>query len=194
MKIPIQKKHVKSKQWILATLITATLATGCTQSNPSGESLPASDTNSLSVTQQLENAKEIATNTWQKTEGVTTNVMSNVEEATSNAWTDFKESLQSINDYTYDRKDAFVAAASADVDAVDQKMKELSDKIANASDSVKTNLQAKIQDLDAKRVDLGKKLDGVKNSTEANWNDVKTGFKSAYDDLTESIKQVWQSL
>jgi hypothetical protein len=185
---------MKSKQWILANLITATLATGCTQSKQSEESLPASDTNSLSVTQQLENAKEIATNAWQKTKEVTTNVMANVEEATTNAWTDFKESLQPSTDYTYDRKDAFVAGASADVDAVDQKMKELSDKIANEGDSVKTNLQAKIKDLDARRVDLGKKLDDVKNSTEANWNDVKTGFKSTYDDLTESIKQAWQSL
>jgi hypothetical protein len=185
---------MKSEDWIFATLITSTLATGCTRSNVSEESLSPSDTNSLSITQQLENAKEIATNAWQTTKEVTTNVMANMEEATTNEWTDFKESLQPSTDYGYDRKDAFVAGASADVDAVDQKMKELSDRIANAGDAVKTNLQAKIQDLEAKRVDLGKKLDDVKNSTEANWNDVKTGFKSAYDELTESIKRAWQSL
>jgi hypothetical protein len=185
---------MKSTQCILATLITATLATGCTQSNPSDESLPANNTNSLSVTQQLENAKEVATNAWQKTKDATTNVIANVEEGTTNAWGVIKESLQPSTDYSYDRKDAFVAGASADMDAADQKMKELSDKVANTSGSVKTNAQVELQALDAKRADLGKKLDDVKNSTETDWNATKAGFKNAYDDLKESLKQAWQNL
>ena len=52
----------------------------------------------MSVTQELQNAKEVATNAWQET-----------KEATTNAWADIKESLQSITGYSYDQKDAFVA-------------------------------------------------------------------------------------
>src|SRR5258708_6079179 len=110
---------MKGKHWILITLITATLATGCTQSNSPDESLPASHTNSLSLTQQLENEKEVATNAGKKTKKKKTNVMASVAGGTADVWADIKESLQSITDYSYDKKDAFVAGASADVDAVD---------------------------------------------------------------------------
>lgn len=186
---------MKKKPLILGTLAVAMLVTaGCTKTETSNEYPATGDANSLSVTQQLQNVKEVVTNAWQKTKEVTTNVVASVKEDTTNAWANIKESLQAITGYTYDKKDAFVASASADVDAVDQKITELSDKVANASDSVKASAQAQLQDLNAKRAVLGQKLDDVKNSTEANWNDAKTGFKSSYEDVKDSLKQTWRSL
>jgi hypothetical protein len=181
---------MKNKPLILGTLAVAMLVSvGCKKSDVADEYPATGDTNSMS-----ENAKDMATNAWQKTKEVTTNVMANVKEVTTNAWASVKESLQSATDYTYDKKDAFVADASADVAAVDQKIKELSDKAAGASDSVKASAQAKLQDLNAKRAVLGQKLDDVKNATEANWNDAKAGFKSSYDDVKDSLKQTWQDM
>jgi hypothetical protein len=174
---------MKNKPLILAAFLIATLATGCKQSNPADENPTASDTNSLSVTQQLENAGEVATNVWQKTKDTTTN-----------AWADIKDSMQTTKDYTYDKKDAFVAGASADLDALDQKIKELSDKAATASDSVKADAQVKLQELRDKRAVLDQKLDAVKNATEADWNDTKTAFQNSYDDVKSSLKQAWQWL
>jgi len=185
---------MKSKPLILAALAIATLATGCKQSNPADENPAPGDTNSLSVTQQLQNVKEVATNAWQKAKDTTTNAWSNVKEGTTNAWADIKDSMQSTKDYTYDKKDAFVAGASADLDALDQKIKELSDKAATASDSIKADAQTKLQDLHDKRADLDKKLDAVKNATEADWNDAKTAFQNSYDDVKNSLKQAWQWL
>ena len=174
-----KRQIMKNKPLILGTIAVAMLVSaGCKKNDMSDGYPTTSDTNSVS-----ENAKEMATNAWQKTIEVTTN-----------AWANIKESLQSATDYTYNKKDAFVAGASADVDAVDQNIKELSDKAAIAGDSVKASAQAKLQDLNAKRAVLGQKLDDVKNSTEANWNDVKAGFKSSYDDMKDSLKQAWQSL
>jgi hypothetical protein len=188
------KDIMKNKLLILAALAVAISVMGCKQSNPTDENPGTTDTNSLSVTQQLENAKEAATNAWQKTKEATTNAWASMKEGTTNAWTDTKESLQSAADYTYDKKDAFVAAASADLDALDQKMKELSDKAANASDSVKNEAQTKLQDLRDKRTVLGKKLDDVKNASQADWNELKTGFQTSYDDTKNSLKQAWQWL
>ncbi len=185
-----KRQIMKNQPLILGTFAVALLVSvGCKKAEMSDEYTAAGDTNSLA-----ENAKELATNAWQKTKEVTTNVVANVKEGTTNAWANLKESLQSATDYTYDKKDAFVASASADVDTMDQKIKELSDKAANASDSAKASVQATLQDLKAKRVVLGQKLDDVKNSTEANWNDVKAGFKSSYDDVKDSLKQAWQGL
>jgi vacuolar-type H+-ATPase subunit H len=170
---------MKNTPLILGTFAIAILVlAGCNKSETSDAYPAAGATNSIS-----DNVRDAATNAWQKT-----------KDATTNAWASMKESLQSATDYSYDKKDAFVAGASADVDAMDAKIKELSDKAANAADPAKASVQAELQDLKAKRAVLGEKLDAVKSSTEANWNDVKAGFKSSYDDVKSSIKQTWQSL
>ena len=185
---------MKNNLQILAALVATMLATGCKQSNPADENTPPSDTNSMSVTQQLQNVKEVATNAWQKAKDTTTNAWASVKEGTSNAWADVKESMQPTADYTYDKKDAFVAAAKADLDALDQKIKEFSDKVATASGSVKADAQTKLLELRDKRPVLNQKLDAVKNATEADWNDTKTAFQNSYDDVKNSLKQAWQWL
>ncbi len=172
-------------QLLIAALAIAALAAGCKKSTPADESSPASGTSSgsMSVTQSLQNAKEAFTNAWQKTKAATTNALENA-----------KEVAQSAVDYTYDKKDAFAAKASADLESLDQNIKELSDKAANASDNIKADAQVKLQELREKREALGKKMDDVKNATEANWNDAKAAFVQSYDDVKASFKAAWQWL
>jgi hypothetical protein len=177
---------MKNKPLIFAALCIATLPiVGCNKSNPNDGTAPDADTNSvaMSTTQQLQNVTEMATNAWLKT-----------KEAATNAYETTKESVQSAVDYTYDQKDAFTAKASADLDALDQKIKELGDKVATGTDSVKADAQVKLQDLRDKRAVLQQKMDDVKNSTAANWNDVKAGFQQSYDDTKSAVKAAWQWL
>jgi hypothetical protein len=188
-----QRQTMKNKSLILAALAIAICVVGCKQSNMADENSTASDTNSPPA-QQLQNAKEVATNAWQDVKTSTSNAWSNVKEGTTNAWADIKDSMETTKDYSYDKKDAFVAGASADLDALDQKITELADKSATASDSVKADAQTKLQELRDKRAALDKKLDGVKNATEADWNDSKAGFQNSYDDVKDSLKQDWQWL
>lgn len=182
---------MKNKPLIFVALAIGILASGCKQSNKYST---ASDNNSLAVTQQLQNAKETMTNAWANVKQGTTNAWANTKEATTQAWANVAESAQSAEYYTYDKKDAFVAQARTNLDALDQKIKELSDKAANASDSVRADAQTKLQDLRDKRAALDQKLDAVKNATEADWNDVKTAFQNSYDDVKNSLKQTWQWL
>jgi hypothetical protein len=185
---------MKSKPLILAAVVIATLASGCKQSNPAEENPATRDTNSSAVTQQLQNAGQTVTNVWRNVKDAATNAWENTKEATTNAWVDLKDSLQATKDYTYDQKDSYVASASVDLDMLDRKIKDLSDKVATASDSVKGGAQTKLQELRGKRADLGQKFDSVKNSTEADWNDSKTAFQNSYDDVKNSLKQAWQWL
>jgi hypothetical protein len=185
---------MKRKSLFSAAIVIATLVTGCNKSNTADQNPAASDTNSLSVTRQLQNAKEVATNAWQDVKDSTSNAWSNVKAGTTNAWADLQDSMQATKDYSYDKKDAFVASASADLNTLDQKINELADKSATASDSVKADAQTKLQELRDKRGVLDKKLDNVKNATEADWNDVKAGFQNSYDDVKGSLKQDWQLL
>ena len=95
---------MKGKLIILATLAGAILAAGCKQSSQSDETQTSDKSNSLSVTQQLQNAKEVATNAWQKSKDTTTNAWESVKEGTTNAWADIKESMQPVADYTYEKR------------------------------------------------------------------------------------------
>jgi BMFP domain-containing protein YqiC len=148
---------------------------GCSQS---------SDNTATGTTNQTaQNVGNDLSNAWQKT-----------RETTTNAWDSVKNSVQSTTDYGYDHKDVYVAKARADLDAVDRKIQEWSDKAANAADSTKAAAQAKLQDLRARRATLEDKYQAVKNSSAANWDDVKTGFENAYDGMTNSVKQAWQWL
>jgi hypothetical protein len=177
---------MKNRSLIFAALFIATLISiGCKKTNPSDESQPVTTTNlaSTSVTQQLQNAKEMATNAWRQTKEATTNVLESM-----------KGSVQAAADYTFDKKDAFTAKASSDLDALDQNMKELGDKAATGTDSVKADAQTKLQELRDKRAALQQKMDDVKNATAANWNDAKAGFQQAYDDTKSSVKAAWQWL
>jgi len=175
---------MRNKSLFIAALAAGVIVTGCNkQPNSTGGNPAAGDTNSASVTQQLQNAEAVVTNAWQKT-----------KEATSNAWTDVKASLDSAADYTYDQKGVFVTNAAADLQVLDDKIQQLSDRAATASDSVKADAQARLQALHAQRTVLAQKLDDAKQATEANWNDAKTAFKNSYAEAKNSLKEAWQWL
>lgn len=184
-KLQNERLLMNKTNWVIAILAIATLAIGCNKSNTANESVPASDTNpaTTSVTQQLENAREVATNAWQKT-----------KEATTNAWDNLEESLQSAMGYSYDKKADFVATAKANLDSIDEKIKALSDKAATASDSVKAQAQTKIQSLRDQRTALNQKMDALTNATEANWNEAKSDFQQGGSQVKSSCKETWQWL
>ncbi len=171
---------MKKNALILTALVIAIAAIGCKKSSPADDNTMAGDTNPPTMTQ---NATAMATNAWDKT-----------KEATTNAWAEIKDSMSSAADYTYDKKEAYLTDATNDLAKLDQRIQDLSDRAATASDNVKADAQTKLQELRAKRAALDQKMDDVRNSTEANWNDVKTAFQTSYDDVKTSVKTTWQWL
>ena len=174
---------MKNKLFIVAPFAIALASADCNKSNPTDESSAAGDNTPVSTNTQMQSVKAVVTNAWQKT-----------KEATSNAWSDVKESVQSTTNFTYDQKDAFVAKAEADLGALDEKIKELSEKAGSVSGSTTNEIQTKLQDLRDQRAALDQKMDAVKNATEADWDEVKTGFQNAYASLKDSVKQAWDWL
>ena len=185
---------MKKKTLLLAVLSIAALTADCQPSAPSGGTAGNTNATSPSFKQQWQNVKSDITNTWQDVKQTTTQALAAIKTSTTQAWAGVRNSMQSATDYTYDKKDEFVASAQADLDALDQKIKKFSDKAANATGSTKADAKAKLQNLRSKRAVLDKKLDDVKNATKTGWNDAKTAFKNSYDDTKNSLKQAWQWL
>ena len=163
---------MKTAQLFIPVIAIAALTAGCNKSNPTIEGSPANGTNVSSVSQKLEEAKEIATN----------------------ALTSAKDSVQSFADFAFGKKDDCVAQAGAELDSLDQKIKELSDKAATASDSVKAEAQTKLRMVSDQRAALNQKLAALQTATAANWDDAKMDFKKAYDEAKTSCQQAWQWL
>jgi hypothetical protein len=176
----------------LPLAVAVAITTGCKPENTPQPA--ASDTNSLSLTQQLDNLKSTASNVWEKTKDATTNTLGNMKTGATNAWNGLKDSLQSAADYTFDKKDGYVASAQASLDSMDQKIKDLSDKAAAAADAAKADAQAKLQAVNEKRTELGAKFDKMKAATADSWDNAKTDFKNTYDDVNNMVNQAWQSL
>lgn len=177
---------MKNKSIMLAALAGAILATGCKQSDTTDQNANGG----TNVTSTTDNLKDDATNAWAKTKEITTNTLAGVEEGTTNAWANtkyaitnawanFTESLGTNQDYPYDKKDAFVTGAQADLNALDQKIQALS-----------SNADASLHD---QRAALDQKLADVQNATADNWDKAKTAFENSYAELKHSVKQDWDA-
>ena len=94
--------------------------------------------------------------------------------------------------YTYDKREVFIDDASADLTELEQKIKELSEKVTTASTAVKAAAQTKIEDLRKQRIALGKKLETLKGSEEANWNELKADYQKADSQMKVSLRESWK--
>jgi len=186
---------MKEKSLLLVALAVAALVTSCKQSNPADNPPATSGTNSTtSLTNAWQKTREITTNAWADAKDTATNAWANTKTAAMEAWVDIKEKTGSTGDYTYAKKDEFVTQATADVNALDQKIRELSDQAAKANESAKDDARTKLQDVHNKREALDQKLNNVKTATEADWNNAKAAFRNSDEEVQNSIKQTWQWL
>jgi uncharacterized protein YbaP (TraB family) len=173
---------MKTTQLLMVTVLAA-LAAGCNKSNPTMEGASDSGTNLSSVLQKCENAREIATNTWQP---------ANV--SATNAFAKAKESAASVVDYAFDQRSECVVQAVAELDSLDQEIRQLTDKLATASDAVKIKARTEILMLSDQRAALSQKLAELQDATAENWDEAKTEFKRANDEAKTSWRQSWQWL
>jgi chromosome segregation ATPase len=183
---------------VLAAFAAAILITAGCSKQPGVE--PESDTNSVATN----SVSGSVSNAWEATKGAATNAWQDTKEASTNAWDKTKAAFGagmttnevSTNYFSDDfsQKDAFVAEARTTLDNLDQRIYNLENKVAGANDKSKANLQQDIQDLKNKRADLDRKYEDLKNSTQYNWNDVKTAFETSYYSVRDSLRSAWHSL
>jgi hypothetical protein len=96
------------------------------------------------------------------------------------------DSRQAV-DYTYERKEEYQRALTAQMRELDSKTEELKAKAARAGDAVKAEFARDMEALDRQKAVLAEKMDAVTSSSASAWNDVKAGANSAM----ESIRQTY---
>jgi len=173
---------MKNEITLLLAIALAGLAIGCQPAQP-GDAHPTNGTADAPVPPNGPTAGDYARA-----------AVTNTVDATTQAWTEVKASFRAAMADGYDQKVAFVAQTKADIKVLDQKIQDLSDRAAKATDADQASIQSKLQDLRAKRAVLDQKLTDVKNATAMDWNDTKAAFQNAYDDVKKSCQDVWHSL
>jgi len=103
-------------------------------------------------------------------------------------WSGVKQDTQAAKDYTYEKKDEYRSRLEYQMLELDAKTEELKGKAANASESVKREFDKDMSELSRQKAVLKEKLDSVKSSSAAAWEDTKAGAESAWD----SVKRTYE--
>ncbi len=105
-----------------------------------------------------------------------------------------KEAALAVNDYAYAQRVEFADKMRAELADINAQLDRISVQVNSSTSSAKDEAKAKIQALRDKTSDLNKQLDGVKDSSESTWNDVKSGIRKGFDNVKDSFKQARQWL
>jgi CHASE3 domain sensor protein len=103
-----------------------------------------------------------------------------------------EEAAQTIGDYTLARRDEALERVETAVDRVDRRMARLREdwdqRLKRMSATAKARNDRTMSDIKRRRDDLDAKYDALRRSSDAAWNDAKTGFVRSYRELAEAMR------
>lgn len=103
------------------------------------------------------------------------------------------EALVSVKDYSIAKRDEFMETAKSAIDALDQRIEQLEDKLddqsVEATQAVRQKWKETLVNLRPSRIAITEKYDELKESSENAWDNLKEGFLSAYDDVAHAVDE-----
>jgi CHASE3 domain sensor protein len=103
-----------------------------------------------------------------------------------------EEAAQTIGDYTLARRDEALERVETAVDRVDRRMARLREdwdqRLKRMSATAQARNDRTMSDIKRRRDDLDAKYDALRRSSDAAWNDAKTGFVRSYRELAEAMR------
>jgi len=95
---------------------------------------------------------------------------------------------------SYTQKPVLVDQMKKDMSDLQKEMDDLSAQVEKTNDAAKADAKVKLEALRQKWEQAKNRLDQAENSTEVAWNDTRAGFRAAFNDLQDSIKNMRQWL
>lgn len=143
--------------------------------------------------QSVQTGESAATNAWEETKQAGSNVWHATEDAFA-IGTYTNETSTNYFSYDYSMKEAFISDARMSLSNLDQSALRLSNRVANASENTKADLQQTLDGIKNKRGELDRRYDALKNSSQNDWNDAKAEFVKSYHDLKADLKAGWDTV
>jgi len=102
------------------------------------------------------------------------------------------EAAQDMKDYTFAQKTAFVEKMQGQMAEINRDLDQLMDRVEKSADTVKAEAKPKLQALRDQAAKLNLQLDDAKNATESTWDSVKAGFKKGFNELKDGFQSARQ--
>jgi len=100
---------------------------------------------------------------------------------------EIREALQGTKNYAFQQKEEYTKKLETQLKRLDEQVEELKSSIKDAA--AKPENQELLKDLQAKRAVVQEKLDKVRTSSAAAWEEVKAGLDAAVEDLMKSFQK-----
>lgn len=100
-----------------------------------------------------------------------------------------KEAVQAINKALKTQKDEYKKKAEADLDRLDDTIKNYTEKFNKAEDDVKEKLKLQLDQLQRQRDHIRNKLKDLQGDTQDAWIEFKNGLDKAFSELKEGIEK-----
>ena len=110
------------------------------------------------------------------------------------AKTETKEAAQSMQDYSYAKKDDFVDKTKKELGQIQEELDRLYAKVEKSNADVKADAKTKLDAVREKWAQAKKQLDQAESATESTWDDVKGDVKKSYGKMKDSYDQTRQWL
>jgi hypothetical protein len=101
---------------------------------------------------------------------------------------DASQAVKSAAEYSPQTKEEFQKNLDARLNELDAKIVKLREKGRDLKDEAKANWDRKMAELETKREAVSAKLAEVGHSSAEAWKDVRKGAQSAYDDLDKAFR------
>jgi adenine-specific DNA methylase len=105
-----------------------------------------------------------------------------------------KEAAEQMQDYSFEKKEEFIAAMHNQLDALNKGMDELSVKIGKSSEAVQAEAKPKLAVLHEQAIQLNKQLGEVANATASTWSVIKADAEKGYASLKDGLAQSRQAV
>jgi len=99
---------------------------------------------------------------------------------------------QDMKDYTYAQKSAFVEKMQGQMTEINRDLDQLVARVEKSSDAAKAEAKPKLQALRNQAAKLNQQLDEARNATESTWDSVKDGFRQGYNELKDGFQTARQ--
>lgn len=100
-----------------------------------------------------------------------------------------RETVEAVQEYTIQQKEAFQRAAHEELTAVQKQITVLQGKVRGMSASARADLQESINELEKKRDKMKEQLKEMQTTTDEKWHAIRSSVETAIEELKDACRK-----
>lgn len=101
-----------------------------------------------------------------------------------------RETIEATREYTAQQKEAIEQKMREELTVFQRHIVELREKVTQASDSTRVELQKSLNELERRKDGVKEQLDELKSTTDAKWHEVQEAMTTTLNELKQSYQKL----